>query len=86
MDKDVEGILPPSIPLVPLENEVSDFIVGENGVYKIRVIKKEISKGIESYEPYKNQLLQSKRPMSTNSLYVALKEIAEIEDNRSTYY
>ena len=68
------------------ENEVSDFIVGENGVYKIRVIKKEISKGIESYEPYKNQLLQSKRPMSTNSLYLALKEIAEIEDNRSTYY
>jgi len=68
------------------ENEVSDFIVGENGVYKIRVIKSQVSKRIESYEPYKNQLLQSKRSMSTNSLYLALKEIAEIEDNRSTYY
>ena len=68
------------------ENEVSDFIVGENGVYKIRIIKKQSSKEMESYEPYKNQLLQSKRPMSTNSLYLALKENAEIEDNRSTYY
>ena len=68
------------------ENEVSDFIVGENGVYKIRIIKKESSKEMESYEPYKNQLLQSKRPMSTNSLYLALKENAEIEDNRSIYY
>tara|TARA_B100001057_G_scaffold155067_1_gene155249 strand:- start:4236 stop:6344 length:2109 start_codon:yes stop_codon:yes gene_type:complete len=68
------------------ENEVSDFIVGENGVYKIKIIKKQSSKEMESYEPYKNQLLQSKRPMSTNSLYLALKENAEIEDNRSIYY
>ena len=41
---------------------------------------------LESYRSYKNQLIQSKRPTSTNSLYLALKENAEIEDNRSTYY
>ncbi|MBU86930.1 MAG: peptidylprolyl isomerase [Flavobacteriaceae bacterium] len=68
------------------ENEESDFIVGQNGVYKIRVIKKDSSMDLESYRAYKNQLIQSKRPTSTNSLYLALKENAEIEDNRSTYY
>ena len=59
------------------ENEESDFIVGQNGVYKIRVIKKDSSMDLESYRAYKNQLIQSKRPTSTNSLYLALKENAE---------
>ena len=68
------------------ENEESDFIVGQNGVYKIRVLKRDSSIELESYQGYKNQLIQSKRPSSTNSLYLALKENAEIEDNRSTYY
>ena len=75
-------------------NQVSDFIIGENGVYKIKVLKKNIVSDGESYESnkfnfiisYQNQLLNATRSNLDNSVYQAVKQKADIEDNRSLYY
>ena len=75
-------------------NQVSDFIIGENGVYKIKVLKKNTVSDNENYKSnklnfiisYQNQLLNSSRPNLNNSVYQAIKEKADIEDNRSLYY
>ena len=75
-------------------NQVSNFIIGENGVYKIKVLKKNIVSDSESYESnkfnfiisYQNQLLNASRSNLDNSVYQAVKQKADIEDNRSLYY
>ena len=66
-------------------NEISDLIIGENGIYKIKVTKKEKSTDLETYLSYQNQLLSS-RSLSSSTLFQSVKESAEIVDNRSTYY
>ncbi len=66
-------------------NNISDLIIGENGIYKIKVTKKEKSSDLETYSSYKNQLLSS-RSLSQSTLYQSIKESAEVVDNRSTYY
>ena len=66
-------------------NNISDLIIGENGIYKIKVTKKEKSSDLETYSSYKNQLLSS-RSLSQSVLYQSIKESAEVVDNRSTYY
>ena len=66
-------------------NNFSDLIIGENGIYKIKVIKKEKSSNLETYSSYKNQLLSS-RSISQSTLYQSIKESAEVVDNRSTYF
>ncbi|MBT4709527.1 MAG: hypothetical protein HOB81_04605 [Flavobacteriaceae bacterium] len=67
-------------------DQISDFIIGENGVYKIKVTKKDKSSGLDNYSSYQNQLLLSSRPSVNSILYQTVKESAEIIDNRSTYY
>jgi peptidyl-prolyl cis-trans isomerase D len=75
-------------------NQVSDFIIGENGVYKIKVLKKNIVSDSENYESnkfnfiisYQNQLLNASRSNLDNSVYQSVKQKADIEDNRSLYY
>ena len=67
-------------------DQISDFIIGENGVYKIKVTKKDKSSGLDTYSSYQNQLLLSSRPTVNSILYQTVKESAEIIDNRSTYY
>ena len=71
-----------------------DFIIGENGVYKIKVLKKNIVSDSENYESnkfnfiisYQNQLLNASRSNLDNSVYQSVKQKADIEDNRSLYY
>tara|TARA_B100001996_G_scaffold77400_1_gene57160 strand:+ start:1534 stop:3642 length:2109 start_codon:yes stop_codon:yes gene_type:complete len=67
-------------------DQISDFIIGENGVYKIKVTKKDKSSSLDTYSSYQNQLLLSSRPSVNSILYQTVKESAEIIDNRSTYY
>ena len=73
-------------------NESSDFIIGENGVYKLKVIKrKDTNTNSDSIDSnfiisYKNQLLNSNRTSSFARVYESLKENAEVTDNRSVYY
>ena len=67
-------------------DQISDFIIGENGVYKIKITKKDKSSSLDTYSSYQNQLLLSSRPSVNSILYQTVKESAEIIDNRSTYY
>ena len=67
-------------------NQVSNFIVGENGVYKLKVIKIDKSGELENYLSYVNQLLVPSRSNVFNDIFLASKEAVEIVDNRSSYY
>ena len=67
-------------------NKISDFIVGENGVYKLKVIKKDKSGELDNYLSYANQLLVPSRSNIFNDIFLASKESVEIVDNRSSYY
>ncbi|MDB4097820.1 peptidylprolyl isomerase [Flavobacteriaceae bacterium] len=73
-------------------NETSNFIIGENGVYKLKVVKrKEINSKDDSIDPnfiisYKNQLLNLNRSSVFGGVYESLKNNTVIKDNRSIYY
>ena len=73
-------------------NETSDFIIGENGVYKLKVIRRnDINSNTDPIDSnfiisYKNQLLNLNRTSSFARVYESLKENAEVTDNRSVYY
>jgi len=73
-------------------NQTSDFIIGENGVYKLKVLnRKETGFKDDSIDAnfvvsYKNQLLNSNRTSAFARVYESLKENAEVSDNRSIYY
>jgi len=73
-------------------NQTSDFIIGENGVYKLKVLnRKETGFKDDSIDAnfvvsYKNQLLNSNRTSAFARVYESLKENAEVFDNRSIYY
>ena len=67
-------------------NEISDFIIGENGVYKIKVLKNNKSSNLENYSSYTNQLLVPSRSNVLSNVFQAAKESSEIIDNRSIYY
>lgn len=72
------------------ENNSSDYIIGDNGVYKLRVTKKYLTEfNDESFNfvnSFRNQLQLSNRANISFKIFESLKETAEIEDNRSTYY
>ena len=73
-------------------NNISDFIVGENGVYKLKVIKKDDIRNDEQsinsnfINSFRNQLINSNRTTVSGNVYQSLKDGAEITDNRSAYY
>ncbi|MBT7575228.1 MAG: peptidylprolyl isomerase [Flavobacteriaceae bacterium] len=73
-------------------NQTSDFIIGENGVYKLKVLNrketgfKDDSIDVNFVVSYKNQLLNSNRTSAFARVYESLKENAEVSDNRSIYY
>ena len=54
-------------------NEISDFIIGENGVYKLIVTKREKSSELENYKPYANQLLVPARANVINGVFQSAK-------------
>ena len=73
-------------------NSVSDFIIGENGVYKIKVTKKDDNSKNDEYintsfiNSFRNQLINRNRSNLNGRVFESLKEKAEIIDNRSIYY
>ena len=73
-------------------NQTSDFIIGENGVYKLKVLNRKVtgfkddSIDANFVVSYKNQLLNSNRTSAFARVYESLKENAEVSDNRSIYY
>ncbi len=68
------------------EGELSSPIVGERGVYVLKVTKITEAAPLDNYTSYANQQAQNARIAVNSKVLAALKEAAEIEDNRSKFY
>jgi len=68
------------------EGATSGLIEGETGIFMVKVTKKTDAPKLENYSTYANTLRTSAAAKVTGSVYNALKEAADIEDNRATFY
>ena len=68
------------------EGNTSQLIEGETGVFLIEVTKKEAAPEMDNYATYAANLQSSNALRVNNAVYTALKNKAEIEDNRSVFY
>ncbi|WP_418512306.1 peptidylprolyl isomerase [Corallibacter sp.] len=65
------------------EGETSGLIEGEKGVYMVQVTKKTPATALDNYQGFANQVSNTKATTVNSKLYNALKDAAEIEDNRA---
>ncbi|MBC3757136.1 peptidylprolyl isomerase [Hyunsoonleella sp. SJ7] len=65
------------------EGETSGLIEGEKGVYMIEVTKKTPAVELDNYQAAANRIEQQKSGAVNSKLYNALKDAADIEDNRA---
>ena len=68
------------------ENEISTLIEGENGVYKVVLIKKNKVSDLEDYILYSKQMQQKAKSRLLENIFSALESVSEIKDNRALYY
>lgn len=68
------------------EGDISEPIAGERGVYVIKVTKKTEAPTLENYGTYAAQQAQKARAGVNTKVVEALKEAADIEDYRGTFY
>ncbi|MGK0387246.1 MAG: peptidyl-prolyl cis-trans isomerase D [Patiriisocius sp.] len=88
----------PTIPGAGAESEVvgaafakaagesTNVIAGEKGVFKVRVTAVNNAPALENYASYSNQLNSAATPTVNTKVYEALKNAAEIEDNRANFF
>jgi len=69
------------------EGTTSGLIDGDRGVYVIEVVKKTpISGEANSFQAAANRLATSKVGSAVSKVYNALKEAADVEDNRAIHF
>lgn len=68
------------------EGEVSGMLEGESGVFIVSVTKKEDAPKLDNYSTYANTVKSTAANRVNGDVYNALKEGAEIEDNRAVFY
>jgi len=68
------------------QDETSGLIQGESGVFMLKVAKKEEATKLDNYSTYANSLKSSGAARVNTAVYSALKEGAEIIDNRASFY
>ena len=68
------------------QGDVSGLIKGETGVFMIEVVSKEEAPALDNYITYANALQSTNSTKVNLDVYNALKENAEIEDNRAIFY
>ncbi|MCK0161582.1 peptidylprolyl isomerase [Allomuricauda sp. F6463D] len=68
------------------QDQVSDLIEGNSGVYKLKVTNKTDAVDIDNFSTYAQNLQTSAAAGVNGAVYNALKEKAEIEDKRATFY
>ena len=66
--------------------EDTGLIEGVTGVFKVRVLAVNPAPELTSYEAYAKQANDKVSPLVNNGVYTALKNAADIEDNRSTIF
>ena len=86
----IEGVgLEPTVAAAGLgleQGKISEPIVGEAGVFVIEVTSKNSPAEQQDYSFYASQLARQKASRINVGLFEALKDGADIEDNRSQYY
>ena len=65
------------------EGATSKLVAGDNGVYMVQVTKKTPAVVLDNYQSFANRLATEKSNTVTSRLVKALKDAAEIEDNRA---
>jgi peptidyl-prolyl cis-trans isomerase D len=68
------------------EGETSGLVQGNTGVFKFELVKKTPATALENYSTFAGNLKTSAANQVNTSVYNALKEAAEIKDNRATFY
>ena len=66
--------------------EVSEPLAGEKGVFMVKVLNKTEAPALESYRPYAAREASARRTTINTEVFSALKNSAEIEDNRARFY
>ncbi|WP_273274117.1 SurA N-terminal domain-containing protein [Maribacter polysiphoniae] len=66
--------------------DTSDFIKGETGVYLISVTNKQDAPKLDNYSTFANAVKNSNAARVNTAVYNALKNVSDIEDNRSIFY
>lgn len=68
------------------QDATSQLIKGETGVFMVKVTKKEEAPSVENFSTYANTLRTNAANRVNSAIYTALKDGAEIEDKRATFY
>ncbi|MEO9478487.1 MAG: peptidylprolyl isomerase [Maribacter dokdonensis] len=68
------------------EGATSGLIEGNTGIFKIEIVKKTEAPKLDNYSVYANALKTGAAARVNTAVYNALKEGAEIEDKRATFY
>lgn len=68
------------------EGATSGLISGNSGVYAVQVTKVTAAAALPSYQAPANRVGKAKENAVNTQLYNALKDAAEIEDNRAVFY
>ena len=68
------------------EGATSELISGNSGVYAVQVTKVTGAAALPSYQAAANRVGKAKENAVNTQLYNALKDAAEIEDNRAVFY
>ena len=66
--------------------ETTSLIAGEKGVFIVRVTAVNNAPALENYASFANQLNSAATPAVSTKVYQALKNAAEIEDNRANFF
>lgn len=67
-------------------NKPSALIQGNDAVYMVEVISKDVATEMESYIAYANALQMEENLRLNNTIYEALHSASDIDDNRKIYY
>ena len=68
------------------QGETSELIEGNSGVFKFEVTKKIPAPTLDNYSTYAASVKSGRESQVSTSVFDALKEGAEIEDNRAVFY
>tara|TARA_B100000575_G_scaffold34513_1_gene23261 strand:- start:19485 stop:21596 length:2112 start_codon:yes stop_codon:yes gene_type:complete len=68
------------------ELQTSNFLIGNSGVFKLKIIKKSVADDLSDYSKLALKLETEEREKLPSLIISALENIAEIEDNRSIFY
>jgi peptidyl-prolyl cis-trans isomerase D len=69
-----------------VEGEISNVVVGENGVYVVEITKVTPATDIENYQANANQVRTARSNTIDADLFNALKAASKIEDYRAVFY